>query len=296
MHSKTRQLVLVSSIALALATASGAVFSETPCEKDKAHQAAMTHQDGTPSQDITEARQESQISTSYSLSPYLRANDLEVSVDMGTATLTGTVEEDVNREMAEQIASGVTGITTVDNQIIVAADYVPTSRTSQERNFGDVVDDATITAAVKSKLLWSKNTEGLEMNVDTNMGKVTLRGAAESDASKALATTMAANTRGVLSVDNRLVVDSTKPAPQVAVDDSGQDGSIEVSDGWITTKVTSTLLYSANVESHNIAVSTDQGIVTLTGKVDSGAERALAIALAENIRGVKSVNATELTI
>jgi osmotically-inducible protein OsmY len=55
-------------------------------------------------------------------------------------------------------------------------------------------------------------------------------------------------------------------------------------------------MYSANVESHNIEVSTDQGIVTLTGKVDSDIERLQAIELAGNIRGVKSVNATGLTI
>lgn len=107
---------------------------------------------------------------------------------------------------------------------------------------------------------------------------------------------MAANTRGVVSVDNRLVVDSTNPTPEVANNDSGQDRFLDVSDGWITTKVTSTFMYSANVESHNIEVSTDQGIVTLTGKVDSDSERLQAIELAGNIRGVKSVNATGLTI
>lgn len=290
MFSKSRKSVLASSIALALASASGAALAGTPCQNDQSAQA------NTPSQGITEARQESQISTSYSLSPYLRANELEVSVDEGTATLTGTVEEEVSKEMAEQIASGVTGINTVDNQIIVAADYVPSSRSSQERNFGEVVDDATITATVKSKLLWSRDTEGLEMNVDTNRGQVTLRGAADSDASKALAATLAANTRGVVSVDNRLVVDSTKRASDVAKNDAGLDSAPAVSDGWITTKVNSTFMYSANVESHNIEVSTDQGVVTLTGKVDNDAERALAIELAGNIRGVKSVNAENLTI
>jgi osmotically-inducible protein OsmY len=293
MYTKSRQLILASSIALALASVSGAAFAGTPCEKEASRQAGMSHQAGT---DITEARQESQISTSYSLSPYLRANNLEVSVDGGTATLTGTVEEDVNKEMAEQIALGVTGIKTVDNQIVVSADYVPSTRSSQERSFGEVVDDATITATVKSKLLWSKNTEGLQMNVDTTNGKVTLSGDAESEDAKALAATMAENTRGVVSVDNRLVVNSTKPASEVANNDSGKAGFPDVSDGWITTKVTSTFMYSANVESHNIEVSTDQGIVTLTGKVDSDIERKEAIELAGNIRGVKSVNATGLTI
>ena len=68
-----------------------------------------------------------------------------------------------------------------------------------------------------------------------------------------------------------------------------------MSDGWITTKVKSTYMYSSNVDGSDIAVNTDKGIVTLSGKVDSGAERALAIELAQNVRGVKSVYSKALT-
>jgi osmotically-inducible protein OsmY len=68
-----------------------------------------------------------------------------------------------------------------------------------------------------------------------------------------------------------------------------------VSDAWITTKVKSTFLYSSNVAGSDITVTTAGGVVTLTGKVDSGAERALAIELAQNVKGVKSVRATGLT-
>ncbi|HSM68265.1 MAG TPA: BON domain-containing protein [Xanthomonadales bacterium] len=290
MYSKSRKSVLAYSIALALASASGAALAGTDCQNDKSHQMNMS------GQDISEARQETQILTSYSLNSYLRANDLQVSVDEGKATLTGTVEEDVSKQLAHDIAHGVAGIDSVDNQIKVDSDYAAPARTSQDRSFGEVVDDASITATVKSKLLWSKNTEGLQINVDTSKGKVTLSGDAESKDAKALAATMAADTRGVVSVDNQLVVDSTKSASEVAKNDSGKEGFPDVSDGWITTKVTSTFMYSANVASNDIEVSTDQGVVTLTGKVDSDSERLQAIELAGNIRGVKSVNATGLTI
>lgn len=290
MYSNFRKSVLASSIALALASASGAAFAGTPCNDDKSHQANM------PGQDISEARQETRIQTTYALNSNLKANDLKVSVDGGQATLTGTVEEHVSKELANEIALGVTGIDSVDNQIKVDPDYAPPAKTAQERSFGEMVDDASITATVKSKLLWSNDAEGLQMNVDTDDGKVTLSGNAESDEAKAHAATIAENTRGVVSVNNRLVVDASTPASAVAKNDSGQDNSKAVSDGWITTKVTSMFMYSANVENNDIEVSTDQGIVTLTGKVDSDSERAQAIELAENIRGVKSVNASKLTI
>ena len=277
MNTRSRKLVLASAITLALASISGAVVAESL------------------SLDVVEARQESQISTSYMLSPYLRADDIEVSVDAGTATLSGTVEEDVNKELAQQIALGVSGIKTVDNQILVKADYVPSARESQERSFGEVVDDATITATVKSKLLWSKNTDGLDIHVDTRMGKVTLQGTAENGAAKELAARMAMNTRGVASVDNQLVVAAPKPKSAVADVDSEHDTSQEIADTWITTKVKSTYMYSSNVENDDISVSTNDGNVTLSGKVSSGAERELATELAQNVRGVKSVNAKALT-
>ncbi len=268
MYTQFRKLTLASGIALAMTAIGSAAAAETV------------------SQDITEARQETQIWTTYALSPYLRANALKVSVHDGKATLTGTVEDDVNKDLAKQIALGVNGIKSVDNQIVVQADYVA-PKASAERSFGDVVDDAYITAAVKSKLLWSKNVEGTATNVDTKYGKVTLNGTAHTAEAKELAGRMAMDTRGVAAVDNQLVVSGAKAT-------TANDAT--ASDTWITTKVKSTFMFSSNVDGSDINVSTNAGVVTLSGKVHSGAERALAIELANNVRGVKSVQSKGLTI
>lgn len=250
----------------------------------------------TADQNVTEARQESQIGTTYALNPHLRNTDLEVSVQGDKATLTGIVDEDVSRDLAEQIALGVNGIKNVDNQITVQEDYTPPARSGNDRSFGEVVDDATITAAVKSKLLWGKNTGGMATNVDTVGGKVTLAGTVDDGASKELATRVAMNTRGVTAVDNRLVVQGAKPAANASAkgESAASKAKDNMSDGWITTKLKSTYMYSSNVKGSNISVSTESGIVTLTGEVDSSAERALAIEYANNIRGVKSVNSKGL--
>jgi osmotically-inducible protein OsmY len=245
------------------------------------------------SQDVTEARQETQIWTTYALSPYLRANDIKVVVHDGNATLTGKVDENVNKELAKEIALGVSGIKDVDNQIIVESDYSPAP--ASERTYGELVDDASITAAIKSKLLWSKNTEGQQTDVTTKAGKVTLKGTADSAASRELVGNMALNTRGVVSVDNQLVVAAAKPDMADKARSSANEAEQEISDAWITTKVKTTLLYSTNVRGTDITVNTTNGVVTLNGRVDSGAERALAISLAENVRGVKSVNSKGLT-
>ena len=87
--------------------------------------------------------------------------------------------------------------------------------------------------------------------VVTKAGKVTLRGTADSATSKELAKNLAMNTRGVVSVDNQLVVKG-RACKRVAKT-AGQD----VADGWITTKVKSTYGYSSNVDGSDIAVSTN---------------------------------------
>lgn len=244
---------------------------------------------------VNDARQEAQIWTTYALNPYLRANDLKVVVQNGKAVLTGKVDEKVNKELANAIALGVSGITDVDNQIEIAADYRPTLPGG---SYGERMDDANITAAVKSKLLWSKSTDGANIDVSTKMSVVTLTGAADSQADKEVAGKLAINTRGVSSIRNELQVRGTPLTAEERAKnakDAESDKSHNFSDGWITTKVKSTYMYSSNVSSNDINVSTNSGIVTLTGKVASGAERSLAIELAQNVRGVKSVSSKALT-
>jgi osmotically-inducible protein OsmY len=240
------------------------------------------------------ARQEGQIWTTYALSPFLRANDIEVSVVDGKATLTGTVEEDVNRDLAKELALGVEGITAVDNQIAVKADYVaPTD--SPRRAYAERVDDASVSAAVRSKLAWSQQLNDRDTTVSTQRGRVTLTGTVASATDRDLAQRLAASTRGVSSVDNRLQVGTvaTKSSMEEGSDDTAAQA---VADSWITTKVKSTFMFSDNVDANDITVSTDSGTVTLSGKVHSGAERALAIELAKNVRGVTAVSAEELVL
>jgi osmotically-inducible protein OsmY len=277
MQTQFRKLMLASGIALALGAANVAVAG-----------------DATVSQDVTDARQETQIWTTYALSPYLRAHDIKVSVHGGKATLRGKVDDDVNKDLAKQIALGVSGVTEVDNQLVVQPDYVP-SRPANERSFGEVVDDATITSAVKSKLLWSKQTGGLAIDVDTRSQRVTLKGTADSAEAKELAGRLAMNTPDVISVNNLLVVGAPQAGSAKKASPSMATTETEVTDSWITAKVKSTLAYSSNVNGSDIAVKTSKGVVTLSGKVSSGAEHALAIELAQNVRGVKSVNSSALT-
>lgn len=267
MYTPFRKIALAAAISLALISSSGSAYADS-------------------AQEITNARQESQIWTSYALSPYLRADDIEVAVDNGKATLTGKVAEDVNKELATQIALSVKGVKEVDNQIVVLADYQPPAR-GAERSFGDVVDDASITAAIKNKLLWSKHASAVTTDVDTAWGHVKLKGTASNAEAKTAAGSIARHTPGVRSVDNQLVVDAKARVENTSA-------AQETADAWITIKVKSTFGYSTNVDGSDIEVTTTDGVVTLRGTVESGVERALAIDMAGNVRGVKSVDSSGL--
>lgn len=75
-----------------------------------------------------------------------------------------------------------------------------------ERSAGQVVDDASIVARVKSGLLSSSEVEGLDVNVDARNGVVTLSGTADTMSERSSAERIAKSADGVKSVDNKIVV------------------------------------------------------------------------------------------
>ncbi len=251
--------------------------------------------DRSVAQQLEDVRRQTQIWTTYITNESLRANDLSVEVIGDRAILEGTVESSVERELAEEIARGVDGITQVDNRVKIDAAYQPKAAVGGERDFATTVRDASISSKVKSKLLWNDHTDGLDINVNTMFGRVTLKGTADSAASRDLAGRIAANTEGVVAVDNLLVIGA--PPKAAAVDGLRADAARaeqKLSDGWISAKVKSTLLFSRNIDGSNIGVETQQGVVRLKGRVTAPTEKDAAVALASGVRGVKQVDASGL--
>jgi hyperosmotically inducible protein len=71
---------------------------------------------------------------------------------------------------------------------------------------GQAIDDAAITTSVKAKYLIDDTLKGLDINVDTEQGVVTLTGSVQSDAARDLATQIAQGVDGVVRVDNQLMI------------------------------------------------------------------------------------------
>lgn len=270
---------------LALATATITLLGLNPL-------LASAAQQDLPSQ-LTEARQEGSIWTAFALNRHLSPFKIDVSVEQGTATLKGKVENEVDRELAERIAMDVKGIDKVDNQLEIDASVAadPGTKTNLAQRF----DDATLTATVKSKLLWNSVTEALKIDVDSKDGVVTLKGRATSPEAKELAGSLASNTNGVTSVNN-LISLSAEDSIASKVQPPSSNPVEQLSDAWITSKVKSSLIYSRNLDGLNIKVDTQDGLVTLNGIVANFAEKELAVEIARNIRGVKGVNADALKV
>lgn len=87
-------------------------------------------------------------------------------------------------------------------------------------------------------------------------------------------------------------------AKQAATGQTQADASSQqpVEDSWITTKVKADLLVDDQTKGLDINVSTTNGVVTLAGRLDSAAQVDKAVRIARGIKGVKSVDATTLTV
>ncbi|GAA6132128.1 BON domain-containing protein [Halopseudomonas sabulinigri] len=266
---------------IALATATASLIGMMPL--------AAHADDG----DLAEARQEGSVWTAIALNRHLNPFSIDVDVENGVAKLTGEVENDVDRDLAEQVAMSIDGVTEVDNQLKVNPDVETKSNDDGTPSLSQSFSNATTTATIKSKLLWNSNTEGLDVNVTTKNGVVSLSGTAQSDAAKDLAGMLAKDTDGVRRVDNEIKVnaDATAAAKaQNTADDAGE----AISDAWITSKIKSSYLLSSNLSGLDISVDTNNGVVALSGTVMSDAEKDLAISTAKNIKGVKDVTAENL--
>lgn len=173
------------------------------------------------------------------------------------------------------------------------------------RTAGQAIDDATITASVKAKLLADDRTKGFDVNVDTRNGIVTLKGGADSQAAKLAAGQLAGQAEGVVLVKNELIVATPDTEARQDANTATLSGEVRekmdeagdgIDDAWITSKVKTQLLADDQVKGTQINVDTQGNVVTLTGTAPSGAARAKAIELAQATRGVRGVVATELRV
>ena len=211
---------------------------------------------------------ESSAKSSYNFMTYLKDDNITVDSSMGVVTLTGTVSREYHKYLAQETVSGLAGVKSVTNNLVVVGDQ-PAEHS-----------DGWITMKVKTVLAFHKNVSAADTEVNTKNGIVTLSGKADTAAQKQLTTEYAKDVEGVMEVRNDLVV--TKTGHRTLGE--------KVDDTSITAQVKSTLLFHKSTHAMATKVTTKDGVVSLHGEAKNGAERELVTKLVEDIHGVKLVH------
>jgi len=152
--------------------------------------------------------------------------------------------------------------------------------------------DAWIDGKAEATLLFNGNLDSFDINTDVKNGNVVLTGKVENSVDKKLAEELVANIDGVTSVDNKLTVVADSNMHSDMSDDMEEgveEGTSELTDAKIATVIKTRLLMDTDISGFDIDVDVENGVVTLTGEVDSDAERDLAVEIAKNASDVKDV-------
>ncbi|GAB5379510.1 MAG: BON domain-containing protein [Aliiglaciecola sp.] len=132
----------------------------------------------------------------------LNSFDINTDVKNGTVTLTGKVDREVDKALAEELVLNLDGVKDVENMLSV----VEEASKDADESVSQSLRDSKIETVVKTRLLWESEVRGLDIEVEVDKGVVTLSGSVESDAARDLAVTLAKNTNDVEDVVSKLKV------------------------------------------------------------------------------------------
>jgi hyperosmotically inducible periplasmic protein len=170
--------------------------------------AMMTTACGTTDPGITTA-----VKSKLAADDTVKATDINVDTKNGVVTLKGEVPSAAAKTRALELAKATDGVRDVVDAIAVTPAAAPTTGAVDEaqrktgeaaRETSNVMGDAGITAAIKTKMLADSTVSGLKIDVDTTDGVVTLKGDVASAVEHKRAIEIAKGTDGVKSVKDQL--------------------------------------------------------------------------------------------
>lgn len=123
--------------------------------------------------------------------------DIKVATRKGEVMLSGFVDNQNQKDRSAIIAQGVEGVKSIDNKLMLK---------EGTRTIGNKIDDAVVTAKVKSALLGDAAIKSQDIAVVTSKGDVQLSGFVDSDTQIARATEVATAVEGVQKVTSQLSV------------------------------------------------------------------------------------------
>ena len=193
---------------------------------------------------------------------------VKVKAHDGVVTLTGTVMDRDEKDLAADTVENLPGVTSVRNDIEIKSSYPEHS-------------DAWIAVKIRSRLLVKANVSAATTKVEVKDGIVTLTGTADNVAQKDLTAIYAKDIDNVKSVNNDIVVKDSPPAKETMAE--------KMDDASITSQVKFALLTHKATSAVKTKVTTNDGVVTVSGIAANDAEKSLVTKLAGDVRGTRSV-------
>lgn len=188
---------------------------------------------------------------------------IRVFVENGSVTLKGTVPTILSRQVVYDAASGVRGVVSVDNQIRI-----------ESPSGDDISEDDTIMERVKNVIEWNPDLGGANIDFKVNNGVVTLEGSVDVFWKKLHAQELVSYIRGVVETINNLSVVPTN----------------RVKDEIIARQVRESLGRNALIETDEVSLKVENGLVTLYGNVKNWATKNAAYFTALRAPGVLHVD------
>jgi osmotically-inducible protein OsmY len=190
------------------------------------------------------------------------ASKVQVMVDSGMVTLSGTVPTFSARNRATNAACRIKDVLCVDNEIKVK--YLPDVF---------VPNDADIKQTVLDYLASDPDMDKTDIHVSVSSGIVTLDGTVDQFWKKDEAERIICRARGVCGTVNKITVVPTRSVADMAIADDVRDA----------------IDRNADVEIEDVTIEVVDGIVTLSGTVPSFTARRAAVNAAIFTQGVIDV-------
>ena len=219
---------------------------------------------------------ESSFKRSHIYRTHLEDDSVKIDAEDGVVTLSGTVSSESRKQLAEQTAAGIAGVTRVVSTI------------ATEEEVAAEKSDTWIERKVNVTLLFRRNVSMGDTTVSVKDGVVTLGGEASSQAQKELTAAYAADIDGVESVVNNMTVSTAPVSPD-------RTPGERIDDASVTAQVNLVLKSHRSTRATDIHVVTRNGEVTLTGIANNAAEKTLVTKVVSDVKGVEKVR-NEMTI
>jgi len=218
----------------------------------------------TGNTDPTDGQITRSIDTEFFVQDGVDANHVDIETSEGIVTLTGEVDNLLAKNRAVKIAKEVKGVRGVVDKLTVVS-YA--------------ISDESLKEQVKRALLYDPATDSYEVDVEVQMGAVTITGDVESWQERELASKVVQSVKGVRSVSNEIDYTLVTNRPDYEIQ---QD-------------IEQALRWDIRVDDGLIDVAVRNGEVTLSGIVGSASEKDQA-EINSWTNGVKEVNSENVSV